>query len=259
MSENIEQLKRRCYKQHVDPSLHEHYRTSYAIYYSLYVTHVISIRIVWLLLKTKITPNQVSFASIVAGLMAAFFFLTPSTGSLLLGVCFFELFFILDSVDGQLARAIGSSTPGGGFLDLWGNFIVAPAVIFCIGMNFLPSPSAPWISVLAGYTLLTVSLMPLLTELNFKKTSSKTSFASKPEPDRAQSKTNPLKFVYALLYRSCTMPVIMNGVTLATLLTLLNIPSPIDDLGYLGIIPCYYAIIGTAVWIIKGIHISNQK
>jgi len=258
---NLEALKRISLKHYIDPSLNEHYKRSWACYYSLHVSQFFSIRIVWLLLKIglKVKPNSISFLALITGLIASGLFLKPTLLSWLLGAFLFELSYILDTVDGQYARAIGASTPGGGFLDLWGNFIVAPAVIFCIGMNFLPSPSAPWISVLAGYTLLSVSLMPILSYFYFKKTSSKTSFASEPEPDRAKSKTNPLKFVYTLLYRSCTMPVIMNVVTMATLLTLLNIPSPIDDLGYLGIIPCYYATIGTAVWIIKGIHLSIQR
>src|SRR5437773_8874099 len=68
--------------------------------------------------SSRITPNQVTFASLVvfaagAGLLLAM----PGRLGLLLAVLVIELSYVLDCVDGQLARLRGTSTPIGAHLD----------------------------------------------------------------------------------------------------------------------------------------------
>lgn len=249
----MDPLEKRCYKQNIDPSLKEVYRKSWATYYPLHVTHKISLPIVRLLLKTRVTPNHVTVLSCLSGLVAGLLFLTASSKiMLLLSAFFFEFYYVLDSVDGQLARARNVSSRGGGFFDEWGNFFVTPFVVCCIGLNFAPKIAFPWPILLASYAVLSIPLIEIVIDRwfpNRKKTGVQIS-------ETAPKKSNPLKLIYSLLYRSCTMPVVMNLTTLAVLLMWMGFEFPIHNLSPLGALTCYYATVGTAVWITKVMKVA---
>jgi phosphatidylglycerophosphate synthase len=70
------------------------------------------------LAPTRITPNQVTLAALVVFTGAATgIALLPGWGALLASVAVLELAYVLDCVDGQLARLRGTSTPVGAHLD----------------------------------------------------------------------------------------------------------------------------------------------
>ena len=68
--------------------------------------------------RSPVTPNQVTFSSLLlfAGAMAVLVAM-PGWPGLLLAVGLVELSYVLDCVDGQLARLRGTSTPVGAHLD----------------------------------------------------------------------------------------------------------------------------------------------
>jgi phosphatidylglycerophosphate synthase len=74
--------------------------------------------VVYLLRGTRITPNQVTFLSalIAAGACAMFMFL-PGHAWLIAAALVFELSFVLDCADGQLARLRKMASPLGHLLD----------------------------------------------------------------------------------------------------------------------------------------------
>ena len=73
---------------------------------------------VWLLRGTPITPNQVTFlATFVALGSAAMFILLPGWQGALAAALVFHLSFVLDCVDGQLARLKKIASPIGHHLD----------------------------------------------------------------------------------------------------------------------------------------------
>ena len=67
--------------------------------------------------KTEIKPNQLTFISLVFGVLAAFCFAYNDYGFLLLGVILIQLHCTLDFADGHLARLKGMVTQFGAFLD----------------------------------------------------------------------------------------------------------------------------------------------
>lgn len=74
--------------------------------------------VVYALRPTPVTPNQVTFASLaVAAGSAAMLALLPGPLWLIAAIAVFELSFILDCADGQLARARGQASPLGHHLD----------------------------------------------------------------------------------------------------------------------------------------------
>lgn len=74
--------------------------------------------VVYALRNTRITPNQVTFGSaIIAAVACAMFALLPGHGWLIAAALVFELSFVLDCADGQLARLRRVASPVGHQLD----------------------------------------------------------------------------------------------------------------------------------------------
>ena len=61
--------------------------------------------IVWVLYYTPITPNQVTIASIMAGFASAFFYAKGTPDAFVIAGLLVTVKDLLDSADGQLARA----------------------------------------------------------------------------------------------------------------------------------------------------------
>jgi phosphatidylserine synthase len=89
---------------------------------------------VYLFAKTPITPNQVTFLSaLVAAAAGAIFALLPNSYLwLLVGVLVFELSFVLDCADGQLARLRKIASPLGHLLDFLMDELKAMLIFGCV-------------------------------------------------------------------------------------------------------------------------------
>ena len=85
-----------------------------------------------LLVRTSISPNQVSVVSILIGLAAAWFF---ANGNFITGALVFQLCAIIDCVDGDLARALFKQSRLGKWLDLGGDQVVHFSVFAGIGIG----------------------------------------------------------------------------------------------------------------------------
>ena len=114
--------------------------------------------IVWALYYTPITPNQVTVISIVSGIVAAFFYLKGTAGAFIVAGLFIMLKDILDSADGQLARAKQLQSRIGRFLDSIGDFIVDAAVFGSIGWTLYKLNNEWWMLLLALLGLVGISL-----------------------------------------------------------------------------------------------------
>ncbi len=67
--------------------------------------------------KKWLTPDQVTVGALVAGLAVGPVFAIGTRGALIAGGLLFYLAFIIDCVDGKLARSLGVSSPRGAALD----------------------------------------------------------------------------------------------------------------------------------------------
>jgi len=84
------------------------------LFWNLYVCRPVAAVVVAAIEKTRITPNQVTLSAVVVAVIsAAMMVLLPGYWGLLGAVIVFELSYVLDCVDGMLARWRGiQSTPG---------------------------------------------------------------------------------------------------------------------------------------------------
>lgn len=86
--------------------------------FNRYIARPKAALLVYLLRPTPITPNQVTLLSLVVSLVGmATLLLCPGLTGLVAAALVLHLAFVLDCVDGQLARIKGLSSPVGAYLD----------------------------------------------------------------------------------------------------------------------------------------------
>ena len=85
---------------------------------TLLITNEVSLVVTWVLLRTSVTPNQVTVASMVCALLCGIFY---SQGIFFWGSVFLFMSHMLDCADGNLARAKELFSPLGRWIDFSGN------------------------------------------------------------------------------------------------------------------------------------------
>ena len=118
-----------------------------------YVLRPIAGLLVRALYRTRVTPNQVTLAATASGLAAAALYLQGSPLlTALAGLCLTGKD-LLDSADGQLARAKGMFSRAGRFLDSIGDFAVNLAVFAAIAaaMTRSGSGAGTWLLCLCAF------------------------------------------------------------------------------------------------------------
>ena len=85
--------------------------------------------IVHALKETPVTPNQVTCLSALLSIGAAYFFSMGDARSMIQGGIIFEISRILDSVDGELARAKGMASDWGRIVDGIGDYVSSIAIL----------------------------------------------------------------------------------------------------------------------------------
>ena len=109
--------------------------------------------LVWMLQRTRVTPNQVSFLAIAvaAGGCATLIFWRTWLG-LIVGGLVLQLAYVIDCVDGQLARIKSMASPVGALLDFMLDEVKAFMVIGSAAARlYLQTSDARWLLIgLAG-------------------------------------------------------------------------------------------------------------
>ncbi len=108
----------------IDPFLSRYYRP-------------FSLRLSWLLYRTNITPNFVTFIQILIGLSACLVIaLFPKQEVFILGIMFLHLAYLLDCSDGEIARAKNMSSLEGLFLDKFAHAITMPSIFMSVSIYY---------------------------------------------------------------------------------------------------------------------------
>jgi len=113
---------------------------------TLFITNEVSLFLTWQLVKTRVTPNQVTIASIFAsfGCAAAY-----SLGSFLVGSLLLFISHVLDCTDGNLARAKSQFSPIGKWLDMVGDRISETVIFIGVGIYFVRSGAPEYWTLVA--------------------------------------------------------------------------------------------------------------
>jgi len=84
---------------------------------------------------TKITPNQITWVSLLIGIIASYFVLLEGKENLFIGAFLVLIFIILDNVDGEVARLRKKSSNLGKWFDGITGFIVNELLIIAIALG----------------------------------------------------------------------------------------------------------------------------
>lgn len=95
----------------------------------------ISLRITRHLVRTPVTPNQLTYLMTVFGVLAAPALLVPGVPGAVLGVLMVQLYLLLDCVDGEIARWKKQFSLAGVYMDRVGAYLCDAAVLVGFGLR----------------------------------------------------------------------------------------------------------------------------
>ncbi|WP_406357002.1 CDP-alcohol phosphatidyltransferase family protein [Streptomyces sp. NBC_00658] len=95
----------------------------------------ISLRVDPFLVNSRITPNQLTYLMVVAGVLAGAALLIPGLTGALLGAILIQLYLLLDCVDGEIARWRKQTSITGVYLDRIGHYLSEAALLVGFGLR----------------------------------------------------------------------------------------------------------------------------
>lgn len=112
-----------------------------------------SIYVTWLFIRLGVSPNQVTFVGVILAIASSLILLDPSTAVYLASVVVMQLFFLLDHVDGELARFrahhLGdSSDQSGPYFDILTHYFQGPTLYYCLGAGLGAMDGSRWFFLL---------------------------------------------------------------------------------------------------------------
>ena len=111
-------------KLNIDPFLSRYYRP-------------LSLRISWYLFRSGIKPNSVTFAQIFIGLLGCYLIVSLQNQiGFLVGILFLHSAYVLDCVDGEIARVTQTESLQGLFLDKFAHAITMPCIFMSVGIYY---------------------------------------------------------------------------------------------------------------------------
>lgn len=138
-------------------------------WYGKYFIRTISKYFTFIFLKTSITANHITFLSIICGVLGSLFLMIGLPLYFFVGALFFHLGFILDCVDGEVARIKKQQSIKGIYLDTLGHYLVNPLrfIGLTIGLSKI-YPSYIYLIIIFGFLASLFSiLMRFISEANY--------------------------------------------------------------------------------------------
>ena len=123
MVESIAKLRKTCQNLKRDREKGHLYAYLFAGRISIYITKI--------LLYTKISANQVTFLNVLVKIAGALLLIREP----IFGVILLQLGYILDRVDGEIARYRKSASLTGRYWDVVSSYITEPFVLLCVGIR----------------------------------------------------------------------------------------------------------------------------
>jgi phosphatidylglycerophosphate synthase len=177
--------------------------------------------VTWLLLHTKISANGVTTISLAVALLGAAFFAFPSKGAFLAGALLLQLWYLLDHVDGQIARYRKSASLSGRFYDFLTHHIIHGVILFGLGFHLFRLSGQVLFLVWAFIACISMMIFNLLNDTKYKtffekiqSTEKWTVLADNGGEQRKETKSLTRR-VFSFLHKSAEIHVSMNVLTLA--------------------------------------------
>ncbi len=206
----------------------------------------------WVCFHLKLSPNQVTFISLLVMLIGSFLALKNS--SILTWIVAVNLWYVIDHVDGELARLKNLKSDTGYYFDTALNFIVQ--LLFFVVLEILlktfgfAAQNWGWF---AAYNVSMLSILPMIQDVIQSKSASQSL-------DRASStvtkKTNVLKIIFVLMHKIVLFPNILIAATVLCLVAIFNFDLAILGLFYALVI---WSLLSFVVWVVQLSHTVISK
>ena len=190
-------------------------RRPFDTFYGKHVMRRGSIYLTVLFSRTAASPTLVTFLSVLAGLCGVG---RLWTGDWIGGVLWVNGWYLLDHVDGELARLTKKTSATGLFFDTLANAIVQPLAFYALGAGLARSGGGAWqqIGALAAYGSLMMLVVPYCTAETLMNWKGPNGRAEKTAPAMPMNVSFP-KRAFVFIHQLVTFPVILPLLTLATL------------------------------------------
>jgi len=135
------------------------------------VRHILrdaALPITWLLLHTPITANQVTTLSLVIGLLGMVCVSAPATSSFLLGVVLIQVWYLLDHVDGQIARYRKTASLTGRFFDFMTHHVIHGVIYFSLGFYVYLLGGSVWFIIWGFFASICMMAFNLVHDTKYK-------------------------------------------------------------------------------------------
>lgn len=219
-------------------------------WYGKWVIRRISIYITWLFARLGLGPNRVTFLSLVFGLIGI---ASLAKGHFTIGILGLNLWYLLDHVDGEMARLRNDMSLAGTFFDTVINFLIQPFTFLglCVGLG----PQTEWKTLYWGIVAAIGSLMLLAIPMTeeavlFNESIKKKIAYEKNASHSSEAKgRSVLRRGYSLLHTFITYPFVLLTMTVGYLGLLIFTDHILYHTIFFYRFLIVYACLVTAVWI----------
>ena len=252
--ESLEQLKKICQKQN--------YRTN-GNWMARHITRDMALPLTRLLLSTPVTANQISFLTMLTSVFSAFFLAGPGPKSFLVGACLWQFWYLLDHVDGQIARYRKSVAPEGLFLDFMMHHLANLILPFGVGAHLFFLTAEP-LALFTGFaSSVSLGMIAILNDCKAKAAveyltkDGRPAAAHTPVSSSGAGRSLPKK-VFSMLHKSCEGHVVMNVISVFSIFYFFHpdIKSAVPALWFL---TGYYGFVASVVWAYRLYYFVTSK
>jgi len=129
------------------------------------VTRRLSIYLTWLFIRFGITANQVSLSVFILGIISGVAFIW---GHFLIGVLLLQIWYLLDAVDGEVARYHGVNDLTGDYTDKLMHYVIEAWIFYTIGVGLARHYDILWIHYLGLWVAFLFTFLKLIYDLKYK-------------------------------------------------------------------------------------------
>ncbi len=192
------------------------------------VCHILrdaALPVTWLLLHTQISANQVTLISLGVAALSLFCYSLNGFVFFLVSSLLLQFWYLLDHVDGQIARYRKTASLSGRFYDFIMHHAVHGSIFFTMSFYSFNQTQNAFFLVWGFLISLCIILFNLIHDAKYKtffeklKTRKTISLSQAEISNTGGSKPEAgLKSVFSILHKLCEIHVVMNIITIASLL-----------------------------------------
>lgn len=194
-----------------------------------HITREMAIPITWLVLHTPLSANAITLISILISFAGMLFLACPHKVIFFIGALLFQLWYLLDHVDGQVARYRKQSSLTGLYFDFLSHYVVHSLLFFGLSLHAYFSTRFLIMLFLGFLGSFGFALLQTFFDCKYRayyvglKNSHGKSFRvrqSKAEVRELEQMSDRTRQLFARAYKVCEIHVFMNLVGLVAILNL---------------------------------------